>query len=215
MTKDTPMARTKRMRVKGTGPFRDELVMFKKIGTISSEAVAELNKMLDDMKDRNDIHGDNYEISNAVDCDTVFGQGETYRQILMQERKDKTTNIVDEFAYNNWAFDVKVQNELSNYFDNVYRFRMSEMMPGASINWHIDTCTSVMCRAQICLNENDSLFEFRGRDRVVQSFTMKPGELWFINTAWNHRVVSGDMTRRVAVFGYHFDNLINKDLVGI
>ena len=33
---------------------------------------------------------------------------------------------------------------------------------------------------------------------------MKPGELWFINTGWNHRVIAGDSTRRSAIFGFDF-----------
>ena len=38
---------------------------------------------------------------------------------------------------------------------------------------------------------------------------MKPGELWFINTGWSHRVVAGDTSRRVAIFGFDF-----KDYTG-
>ena len=52
------------------------------------------------------------------------------------------------------------------------------------------------------------MFEFRGKDGI-HSFQMKPGELWFINTGWNHRVITGDMPRRSAIFGYHFDDVID------
>lgn len=206
----TLMEKTKRMRVRGTGPKREELLTFKKLGDISPDVIDELNSIIDSNKDRNDINGDNYQISNTLDCQGVFGHGENYRQILMQERVDETLEKVNEYAYSHWAFDVKVKEELKKYFNNVYRFRMSEMKGGSSINWHIDSCTSVMCRAQICLNENDSIFEFKTRGGEIHSFTMKPGELWFINTGWNHRVVSGSMTRRVAIFGCHFDDIVEK-----
>ena len=51
------------------------------------------------------------------------------------------------------------------------------------LNWHIDSDTSVMCRAQICLNDNDSVFQSK-RKGVVEEFKMKTGEMWFINTGW-------------------------------
>ena len=45
----------------------------------------------------------------------------------------------------------------------------------------------------------------------VKSLQMQPGEIWFINTGWNHRVVSGDITRRTAIIGFHFEDLVNKE----
>ena len=39
---------------------------------------------------------------------------------------------------------------------------------------------------------------------VVESFTMKPGEMWFINTGWAHRVIAGKNSRRSAIFGFDY-----------
>jgi streptogramin lyase len=89
---------------------------------------------------------------------------------------------------------------------------MSEMKGDHELNWHIDADTSVICRAQICLNRNDSVLEFRDKEGVHQ-LKMNPGEIWFINTGWNHRVVNGETTRRSAILGFHFDDLKNKDLL--
>ena len=47
-------------------------------------------------------------------------------------------------------------------------------------------------------------------DGTIHSFQMEIGDLWFINTGWNHRVVTGEIPRRVAIFGYHFDNVIDQ-----
>lgn len=217
MDNKTLMEKTKRMRVKGTGPSRDDLVLFKKIGQISDQSIRDLNNLLDKFADRNDINGDNYQISNNVDCQGVFGHGQNYRQILMQGNTKSPEVSVNEYDYDTWLFDAEITKEISHYFENVYRFRMSEMTGRSTLNWHIDSCTSVMCRAQICLNENDAVFEFKDRDKNVHGFTMKPGELWFINTARLHRVVTGDMTRRVAIFGYHFDQMNEtlKDMIRI
>lgn len=202
---------TKRMRVGGTGPKRNKLKFFQKMGEVPAEVLEELNKILDDRSD-NDIGGDVYGISQAINYRKVFDTN-GYRQILIQTKPPGKIGIdVDEYLYDHWTKEVKAKKFLENHFKAVYRFRMSEMGHQHSLNWHIDSCTSYMCRAQICLNENDSVFEFKGRDGV-HSFTMKPGELWFINTGWNHRVVSGDKSRRVAIFGFHFDDVKNKDLL--
>jgi len=203
---------TRRQRVRGTGPKRHELKFFKKLGVVPTEVVDELNEILD-AEPQNDIGGDVYGISQAIDYRQVFDTS-GYRQLLVQTKPPGEVGVdVNEYNYTHWTKDIKVKKYLESYFRNIYRFRMSEMSNAHQLNWHIDSCTSYMCRAQICLNENDSVFEFRGRDGVIHSFQMKVGELWFINTGWNHRVVTGEIPRRVAIFGYHFsDSLIGDTL---
>lgn len=203
---------TRRQRVRGTGPKRHELKFFKKLGVAPTEVVDELNEILD-AEQHNDIGGDAYGISQAIDYKKVFDTN-GYRQVLIQTKPPGEIGVdVDEYNYTHWTKDVKAKKYLESYFKNIYRFRMSEMSNAHQLNWHIDSCTSYMCRAQICLNKNDSIFEFRGRDGTVHSFQMEVGELWFINTGWNHRVVTGEIPRRVAIFGYHFsDNLIGDTL---
>jgi hypothetical protein len=122
---------------------------------------------------------------------------------------------VNEYLYTRWDSNYKLRytsDTIYKYFHNVYRFRMSEMNGDHELNWHIDTDTSVICRAQICLNENDSVMEFRDKDGIHQ-LRMKPGEMWFINTGWNHRVVNGTTPRRAVIFGFHFDDMKNNDLL--
>lgn len=199
---------TKRMRVGGSGPKRNKLKFFYKMGQVPQDVIDELNQMLDN-DSHNDIGGDVYGISQAIDYQKVFDTG-GYRQLLIQTKPPGKEGVdVDEYLYDYWTKNVKAKDFLNNYFHNVYRFRMSEMSEHHSLNWHIDSCTSFMCRAQICLNENDAVFEFKGKDGI-HSFSMKPGELWFINTGWNHRVVSGKESRRVAIFGFHFDDVKDK-----
>ncbi len=201
--------KTKRQRVKGTGPKRDKLKVFHKIGEVSTSTVYELNNILDNNL-QNDIGGDNYGISQNCNYEEVFNVGDMYRQVLLQKRIDDGSDDVNEYLYTRWdpAYKlVTTKNDLNKYFANIYRFRMSEMRGDHELNWHIDADTSVICRAQICLNDNDSVLEFRDREGVHQ-LRMKPGEVWFINTGWNHRVVNGSTTRRVAVFGFHYDDVL-------
>ncbi len=207
---------TKRTRIKGTGPRRTKLKTFCKIGTVSKNVVSELNYILDTHQ-RNDIGGDNYGISKNCNYEEVFNVGNSYRQVLMQTKPEGNESQVDEYAYTEWDRGHLLrytEPALSSLFHNTYRFRLSEMSGNHELNWHIDADTSVICRAQICLNHNDSIFEFKDREGV-KSLKMQPGEVWFINTGWNHRVVSGDITRRTAIIGFHFTDLKNKHLLSL
>lgn len=215
------MQTTKRNRVHGTGPDRTLLKTFVKLGEVSKETIQELNDIIDQHK-HNDIGGDVYSITKTVDYENTHGvKGDFYRQILLQKKanEDNMPTAVNgvvfneyEELYTRWDTEkYSIQNtitDISKYFNSICRFRLSETQPHNSIAWHIDTNTSVMCRAQICVNDNDSLFEFKDR-QGLKTLQMKPGELWFINTGWNHRVVSQEMARRTAVFSFKFENLID------
>jgi hypothetical protein len=213
------MLGTKRSRIKGTGPRRHELKPFVKLGLAPHYVVKELNRILD-THTHNDIGGDNYNITNSTDYDKNFGiskTDDTYRQILLQGNSLIDKESLDEYTYNRWDNGYKLRYTrpfLDEIFDRTVRFRLSEMVGHHEIKWHIDTDTSVACRAQICLTDDDSIFEFKTRDGV-HSLKMKKGECWFINTGWSHRVVSGNDMRRTAVWSYHFDDVINKDLLWV
>ena len=205
----------KRVRVKGTGPDRKLLKTFYKLGEVCPETIKELNSIYgDDFK--SDIGTEEYSITNQIDYrKTHNADPEKYRQILLQAKEDDISDE-DETSYSKWKVnEYPLGNTMGNvftHFEKVCRFRLSEMKSHHEIIWHIDTNTSVMCRGQICLNENDSIFEFKTKDGIEQ-LKMLPGEIWFVNTGYLHRVVSGDVTRRVAVFSFHFDNIINKSVL--
>jgi len=208
------IVKSKRTRVGGTGPKRDKLKTFEKIGMVPSNVVDELNYILDTYSG-NDIGGDNYGISQNCNYEEVFHVANKYRQILLQKRIEDSSDDVNEYLYTKWdsSYNLRYTKPvLDQLFHNVYRFRMSEMKGDHELNWHIDADTSVICRAQICLNRNDPVLEFRDKEGVHQ-LKMNPGEIWFINTGWNHRVVNGETTRRSAILGFHFDDLKNKDLL--
>jgi hypothetical protein len=210
---------TKRNRVKGTGPRRTELKTFVKLGVAPHYVVKELNRILD-IHQHNDIGGDNYNITNTTDYDKSFGISKTdntYRQVLLQGNSLIDKESVDEYTYNKWdnGYPLRYTRPfLDKLFTNTIRFRLSEMSGHVALKWHIDADTSVACRAQICLSEDDSIFEFKTKSGI-HKLKMKLGECWFINTGWNHRVVSGNDTRRTAIWSYHFDDVINKDLLWV
>ena len=186
--------KTKRTRVRGPGPRRNEMLTFAKIGDVDTELLEQLKSILLE-NPQNDLGGDGYNISQQCDIENVFNAADSYRQVLIQ-KSIHDENTASEFDYSDYVYDVKVP-----WFKSIYRLRLSHMGPGHTINWHIDT--SVMCRAQICLNENDSVFKFKTKDGI-EEFKMKPGEMWFINTGWPHSVEGGEKERAVAIFGFEY-----------
>lgn len=188
--------KTKRTRVRGPGPRRNEMLTFAKICDVDTELLEQLKSILLE-NPQNDLGGDGYNISQQCDIENVFNAADSYRQVLIQ-KSIHDENTASEFDYSDYVYDVKVP-----WFKTIYRLRLSHMGPGHTINWHIDTDTSVMCRAQICLNENDSVFKFKTKDGI-EEFKMKPGEMWFINTGWPHSVEGGEKERAVAIFGFEY-----------
>ena len=214
MADDCLIQQTKRTRVNGSGPKRTKLKTFHKLGTMPKRVLKELNYILD-TNTSNDIGGDDYAISQNCDYEEVFNVQDKYRQLLLQKTRDIDPNVTNEYMYATWdgSYPLRYTRvELDKLFKNTYRFRMSEMGDGHELNWHIDQDTSVICRAQICLNKNDSVLEFKDR-QGIHELKMQPGEVWFINTGWNHRVIAGNDLRRSAIFGFHFNDLIDKEIL--
>ena len=214
MADDCLIQQTKRTRVNGSGPKRTQLKTFHKLGTMPKRVLKELNYILD-TNTSNDIGGDDYAISQNCDYEEVFNVQDKYRQLLLQKTRDIDPNVTNEYMYATWdgSYPLRYTRvELDKLFKNTYRFRMSEMGDGHELNWHIDQDTSVICRAQICLNKNDSVLEFKDR-QGIHELKMQPGDVWFINTGWNHRVIAGNDLRRSAIFGFHFNDLIDKEIL--
>jgi hypothetical protein len=215
----TLVEKTKRTRVHGTGPRRNKLVLFKKLGDVSEETISELNDILDTHAQRNDLGDYLYAISKTTNFHEALGVPslDKYRQILLQRDPNSTEFIdkVDESVYTDWAtweFELKsTMADMERFYDKHYRFRAVEMSGSEEIGWHIDTDTSVGCRGQVCLNDNDSVMEFKDRSGV-HSLHMKRGEVWFINTGWPHRVLSGEKTRRNAILTCDFHDMKQKDI---
>ena len=71
---------TKRTRVGGEGPKRNDFVTFAKIGNVDPTLVEKLNEIAD-RRDGNDLGGDNYNLSQICKIEEVFNAAGQYRQI--------------------------------------------------------------------------------------------------------------------------------------
>ena len=198
--------KTKRSRVKGTGPRRKELVTHQLLGMITDNTMSELNTLAD-LYIGNDLGGDNYQVSQTFDYNKVFKTGDHYRQILIQVSEADGEDAFNEFSYTKFLYNVpKMKSYLDSMLKNFYRLRISEMQPNSSIDWHIDADTSVVCRIIICLNDNDSVFCLDDK-KHLHEVRMKKGEVWFVNTGWAHAVDNNEGIRRVALLSCHYDDI--------
>ena len=79
---------------------------------------------------------------------------------------------------------------------DVYRLRYAVMEPNETLPWHID---QPQLDRFICVLNGIQQFEIKKRKEVV-STTQTPGDVWYVNTNWEHQVVnSGE--KRLALLG--------------
>lgn len=204
------MITSKKQRVNGTGPRRRMLNAFSLIGTVPLDVMEDL-KNLTSVLPSSTIGGDNYQIAKHIDIESVFNAStDQYRQILLQSY---VTDQKSEFDYSVWEPGTDlIQSFLRKYFKKIYRLRISITQPNHTIPWHIDTDTSVVCRAQICIDIGNNQFNFKTKDGI-ETLTMTQGNMYFINTGWSHQVINFDKTRLVAIFAFKFEDLLFPDLV--
>ena len=87
------------------------------------------------------------------------------------------TNTLQADLKHGLAMELIRQGRLEEKFGTVYRARISVMLPGHELFWHIDTDTSVLCRMQIAVDAENSSFQFRNRIEGERHLEMKNGKL--------------------------------------
>lgn len=204
------MIESKKQRVNGSGPPRRMLKAFSLIDSVPEEVIFDLKNLSTTLQPTS-IGSDNYKIAENIDLKSVFNVSKTeYKQILLQSHSNCQNT---EFDYTNWADGTeRIKTFLLQYFKNIYRLRISVASPNHTIPWHIDADTSVVCRAQICIDVGDNKFNFQTKDRI-EEMSMVPGKMYFINTGWKHQVLNFNKTRIVAIFAFKFEDFLFPDLL--
>jgi len=206
---------TRRKRVAGSGPKRNQLVEYGVVDSNVPAAVIEEIINISSVYRENDLRGDNYQISQHCNVDHVFTDAKEYRQILLQYLDKHATDEVDETNYTDWQ-DMGCSN-IKKYLESIYikpyRTRISIIPPGYELNWHIDTDTSVLCRVQIPAVKTNSKFQWKTKTNFVET-EMNPSCAYFVNTGWTHRVVNNSNDVRInLIFGVEYSNLPNKEIL--
>lgn len=193
-----------RSRVFGTaGPKRGQLPNYEKIALLSGLQLKTLINDYESRRDDNDMFSDHYELSHA--CKLAKDFPETYKQTLIQTLEKGCESPLDEWSYNVPAH-MNAIKILNHFIPRYCRARYSTLGQGDTLDWHIDTDTSVSCRLTIMLaGKSEWQWQRRGE---VDELIMKEGEIWFTNTGWPHRVTSiGSKARLAILLTTHFDHI--------
>ena len=153
-------------------------------------------------------------LSNAIELRDKHGLDDGYRKFIenygqydIQFKKD------DEFGDER---DYKMFSETAKpYLEEiaiklgalVYRTRYATIEPDDILEWHVDQPT--MDRWCIVL-EGEQTFEIKTRQGNFPQ-KMMPGQIWFINSSWEHRVINTGNKRRLALLGCFVYNANKED----
>ena len=121
--------------------------------------------------------------------------GTAYRQVLLQGlcpegRADRPRDYTQ-------VSRPGLLSEVERNLGSVYRCRLAVLEPGQEVGWHVDSADE---RRFIALLDGMQEFTLRLR-KTLFSLSMARGELWFVNTAWPHRVRNPGRDPRIALLG--------------
>lgn len=197
-------------RVKGiNGPDRKNLPSFANLVTLSSNELKDIQEKVslflnNTPIDRNDINNENrYTIAQACKLKSYFPK--EYKQYLFQDVIDSEKELPDEWEYVQYqSSGFWLKEFVDKFVSPHFRARIAVLPPGKKLDWHIDTNTSYACRLQIIISGSHR-FMVRRKREVIEEI-MRPGEIWFCNTGYNHKVeVIGDEPRVAILLGCHYD----------
>ena len=124
---------------------------------------------------------------------------ENYAQIELQTVPgDADPNIRTNYIE---PCDSKLVGQLETLVGACYRTRISTLKPGGRISRHIDDPRQLRV---ICILEGQHEFALYENNKT-HWLLMEPGELWFVNTAWEHEVNNPGNTDRVALLANLFE----------
>ncbi len=90
---------------------------------------------------------------------------------------------------------------LESLIGRCYRARLAVLKPGGAIPRHLDDPRDLRIVSVLAGAHEFTLFGKRETHRIP----MRPGELWFVNTAWEHEVRNTGGSDRIALLANVFD----------
>ena len=209
--KDCPLQETHRVRARvqgDNGPDRKALPSFQILDRIDDnwDFSSLKNLVMEQLRfhapDYNDINNpETYQIAQACQLKSYFTP--EYRQILLQTA-ETDNEVPDEWEYNSYRGGAAmIGRSIDDYVKPHFRSRIAVLPPGEVLDWHIDTNTSYACRVTIMIHGQQEFLIKRGKE--VERQVMRPREIWFNNTGYNHRVeVVGKEPRVCLLLSCHY-----------
>ena len=188
-------------------PDRKQLPNFIYLGQQPKELAEEVYKLLDKLgSDHNDINQPSYSVSKKFPS-ILKSFPKDYIQIMLQNYQGEGLLETDYCLPKH----TRITDILELYVKNFFRARIAVLHPGRIIDYHIDTNTNQMCRVQFPI-QAEQLWYIR-RNGETEEKILKPGEIWFVNTGFAHKVINEEGVDRITVLlGCKYDRI--KDNIG-
>lgn len=190
--------------------------LYSYLGKLSDSTLALLNRLYDE-EESQDVMDISVSLRENVDIDAgnamsdefyAMISGNKYHQKLIN--KPSISNPTDEYDW--YDYDIKYEpviEELRNTVgvDKFYRLRMAWMEPGERVEPHVDQ-PHIDRFTMVMRGEHRFVLTVRG---VEHEKIMKPGDIWYINTNWDHSVYTINNEPRLALLGCFVYNINKED----
>lgn len=190
--------------------------LYSYLGKLSDNTLALLNCLYDE-EESQDVMNISVSLRENVDIDAgnamsdefyAMISGNKYHQKLIN--KPSIANPTDEYDW--YDYDIKYEpviEELRNTVgvDKFYRLRMAWMEPGERVEPHVDQ-PHIDRFTMVMRGEHRFVLTVRG---VEHEKIMKPGDIWYINTNWDHSVYTINNEPRLALLGCFVYNVRKED----
>lgn len=186
------------------------------LGRLSDETLELLNTIYDGEESQN-VMDVSISLRENVDIDAGNAMSdEFYAMIAGNKYHQKliSTQSVDDpkDEYDWYNYDPKYEpviEELRNIVgvDKFYRLRMAWMEPNERVEPHVDQ-PHIDRFTMVMRGEHRFVLTVRGVDHEK---IMKPGDIWYINTNWDHSVYTINNKPRLALLGCFMYNVSKED----
>jgi len=190
--------------------------LYSYLGKLSDSTLALLNRLYDE-EESQDVMDISVSLRENVDIDAgnamsdefyAMISGNKYHQKLIN--KPSIANPNDEYDW--YDYDIKYEpviEKLRNTVgvDKFYRLRMAWMEPGERVEPHVDQ-PHIDRFTMVMRGEHRFVLTVRG---VEHEKIMKPGDIWYINTNWDHSVYTINNEPRLALLGCFVYNANKED----
>lgn len=199
------------------GPDRKQLPLIYPLGKLTEAEFSSLTNDVDFLirtksKNHNDL--DNQELYQlAKGVSKIFNYfPKQYRQYLFQatgERPKNSPEIPEEWEFTEYLPNTECfEKYISKFAQSHFRSRLAVVPVGEVIDWHIDSNTSYACRGMIIVQGIQKFMVKKQKE--IHEQIMHPGEAWFCNTGYRHRVETiGSDTRLSLLFSCHYNAIKN------
>ncbi|MCV0424594.1 MAG: aspartyl/asparaginyl beta-hydroxylase domain-containing protein [Roseibium sp.] len=169
----------------------------KKLGCLSEEDCERLARYYEDNQGENILlEAMQDRVSRGLEIENPAYLSENYAQVALQSQVATEECVSSNPNLDNWLpLDDNLVALITDQIGPAYRMRLSCLAEGAEIPRHVDDPRQTRVIA-VLRGSHEFTFHLRGRDQAI---AMTRGELWQVNTAFEHSVRNTGKISRIAL----------------